>query len=166
MVTTAIQLQQTQAITDTIIVEEARSWIRTPYLLGARLKGCGCDCCTFLIEVFVAVGLVKREEIDRELTLYSGDWFRHTTEERYLRTLLKFATKIMETRCYPSTIASPGSIVLTKAFGLSKRWNHGGIVTKWPKLIHAVGPEVCETDASRDPMWMFQEIGIYRIQGT
>jgi|ERR1039458_1779655 cell wall-associated NlpC family hydrolase len=169
MVTTAIQLQQTQTITDTIIVEEALSWIKTPYEFGQLLKGVGCDCCTYLIGVFVGLGLIKQEDVDRELQalgVYSGDWFRHTTNEHYLRILMKFATNIMETRCYPSTIAQPGSIVLTKAYGLSKRWNHGGIVTKWPKLIHAVSPYVCETDASRDPMWMFQEIGIYRIQGT
>ena len=164
-----INAAQTQAITDTIIVEEALSWVDTPYEFGQCFKGVGCDCDTLLVGIFVGLSLIKQEDIDSELHtlgIISGDWFRHTTNEHYLRILMKFATNILETRCYPSTLASPGSIVLTKAFGLSKRWNHGGIVTKWPKVVHAVSPAVCVVDASRDPMWAFQEIGIYRVKGT
>ena len=31
----------------------ARSWIRTPYVMGGRIKGAGCDCATLLSEYLI-----------------------------------------------------------------------------------------------------------------
>ena len=80
------------------IVREARSWIGTPYRLGGRVKGGGCDCATFIAEVLIACGLAEREN----LGVYSQDWFFHTSNERYLRGLLSLSAETAETVAHRS----------------------------------------------------------------
>ena len=138
------------------VVREARSWISTPYVLGARVKGAGIDCASLIAEVLIAGGLADRED----LGVYSHDWFHHSENERYMLRLLRHAAKTMEAVAYRSTQILPGNIVLTRA-ARSKVFNHGGIVTAWPKIVHAVSPAVEEIDASRDEMWTFQTIAVF-----
>jgi cell wall-associated NlpC family hydrolase len=143
---------------NTAIVQEARSWIGTPYHLGARVKGAGCDCATFLAEVLIACGVAERED----LGVYSHDWFQHAESERYMLRLLRHAEKVLETVAYRSVEAQPGDVVLTKAVG-SHVFNHGGLVLeKWPNVVHAVDPCVEEIDASTHPLWAYQQIAVFR----
>lgn len=142
------------------IVREARSWIGTPYRLGARVKGAGADCATLLLEVYRACGLIT----DDELGVFAGDWWLHTTEERYLLRVLRHAHLVAETIAYRSSIACPGDIVLARA-AKSRLYNHGGIVTAWPLLVHAAHPTVAEIDASTDRLWAYQQIAIFDPTG-
>ena len=145
------------------VVKEALEWQKTPYIKGGRIKGCGCDCCTFIVEVLILAGIWDRDEIDKELLkigVYSHDWFLHCTTEKYFRSIMMFASSVTEAKCYANTPVLPGSIVLTKAVS-SKRWNHGGIAIKWPRVIHSVDPYVMIVDASRDPLWCHQELAIF-----
>jgi NlpC/P60 family putative phage cell wall peptidase len=143
------------------IVQVARSWIGTPYRLGARVKGAGCDCATLLLEVYRECGLIQ----DEQLGVFAGDWWLHTTEEKYLLRLLRHAFKVAETVAVRSTKAEPGVIVLTRAGG-SRVFNHGGIVTAWPRVIHTGREGVEEIDASRHPMWTGHVITIFDPLGA
>jgi cell wall-associated NlpC family hydrolase len=138
------------------IVQVARSWIGTPYRLGARVKGAGCDCATLLLEVYRECGLIK----DEQLGVFAGDWWLHTNEERYLLRVLRHAFKVAETVAVRTTSAKPGVIILTRAGG-SRVFNHGGIVTSWPRVIHTGPGGVEEVDASRHPMWAGHVITIF-----
>lgn len=120
------------------------------------MKGAGCDCATFLAEVLIACGLAEREE----LSVYAHDWFHHTSEERYLLELIRHAPHILDAIAYRSTEIAPGSIVLTHA-AHSKIYNHGGIVTAWPHVVHALAPAVEETDASRHRLWAYRQIAVF-----
>ena len=149
------------------VAQEALSWLGTPYLPGGRVKGAGCDCGTLLIEVLLACGLLDKDEVDKELQelgYLSCDWFHNTNSEKYFRKVIRFARKISEGRCYPTTQAPIGSIVLTKVAS-SHVWNHGGIVVKWPRIVHAVSPRVVEVDAARDWFWTGQEISVFDAFG-
>lgn len=139
-----------------MLVEEARSWLGTPYVHGARVKGAGCDCATLLAECLIAAGVCDREAIG----IYSADWWMHAGSERYMIGLLRNAGRMTEAVAYRSTDAQPGDLVLTKAAG-SKLYNHGGIVTKWPMIIHAIHPKVEEADASKHHMWAYRELAIF-----
>lgn len=145
------------------IVREARSYIGTPYHKNARIKGVGVDCATFVFCVYRTIGLVPPEEegifSDPSIVPISQDWFRHTKEEKYMRQILRHAHKVAEGISYPTLDAKPGTIVITRAVG-SKVVNHGGIVVKWPMIVHAVDPEVEETNASTNPLWAFQEVTV------
>lgn len=138
------------------VVAEARSWKGTPYHLGGRVKGAGVDCGTLIAEVLIACELVPRED----LGVYSHDWFCHTDSEKYLFRLIRHAAKTMEGVAYPSTRVEPGNIVLSKVVG-SRVYNHGGIVTNWPRVIQAVDPAVNEVDVTTDPLWCAQKIAIF-----
>jgi cell wall-associated NlpC family hydrolase len=136
------------------VVREARTWLGTPYNLGACVKGVGVDCVQFVAEVYKAVGLVPCEE---EVGIFMHDWFAHTHEELYLLRVLKYTKRIVETQAYRSVKALPGDLILTKA-AQSKVYNHAGIVLSWPTIIHAISPAVVEVNATTHPMWAFKKI--------
>lgn len=138
------------------LVAEARSWIGTPYRTGARVKGAGCDCATLIAEVLIACGLAERED----LGVYAQDWFHHSETERYMLRVLRHAAKTLDTLAFRSAAIEPGNIVLTRAVR-SKVYNHGAIVTAWPRVVHAMAPMVAETDATRHPLWATQPIAVF-----
>jgi NlpC/P60 family putative phage cell wall peptidase len=143
------------------VVTEARTWIGTPYLRRAHLKGIGCDCFTFLFEVYRACGIVSQPEVlEAERTILSDDWFQHTTEERYVKWALRHASKLVEEVSYKTLKAGPGDMVLIRA-ARSKVYNHGGIVTAWPHVIHCLTPAVVEINASTDPLWAYQVVAVF-----
>ena len=137
-------------------VQIARSWLLTPYVLGGRVKGAGCDCATLLAEYAIECGFAERES----LGLYSHDWFCNTTEDRYKYGLLRHARSTVEGICCGTPNAQPGCLALFKV-ARSKLYNHGGIITAWPKMIHAVDPHVIESDATKHYMTSFSEMMLF-----
>jgi cell wall-associated NlpC family hydrolase len=137
-------------------VKVARSWIGTPYVLGGRVKGAGCDCASLLAEFLIECGFAERED----LGVYSHDWFCHTSNERYMFRLIRHARKTIEGRCRGTVEAHPGDLVLFKLPG-SKLYNHGGIITRWPHMIHATGPVVKEQNCVTHWMTGFTEFAVF-----
>jgi cell wall-associated NlpC family hydrolase len=138
------------------VVLEALSWVGTPYMLGAALKGVGVDCAQFVASVYKAVGFMP---MDEAVGIFSHDWFIHTKEDKYLLRLLKYTKKIAETKVYRTTNVEPGNVILSKA-AHSYVYNHAGIITKWPMIVHAVLPIVEEVNATQNQMWSYQHIVI------
>jgi cell wall-associated NlpC family hydrolase len=138
-------------------VEIARSWVGTPYRLGGRVKGAGCDCASLIAEYLTDIGAATQQD----LGVYSSDWFCNTTEDRYMLSLIRHVKKTMETiaRGTP-TAALPGNIVLFKVAG-STLYNHGGIVTTWPRMIHAMKPVVAECNAVKYAATCFTAMAIF-----
>ena len=138
------------------IVAEARSWIRTPYAMGQMQKGMGCDCGTLIIAVLNACGISCDERIEP----LGADWFHHRKDEMYQRKAFKYARKTTEAIAYPTLAILPGNIVLTRC-GESRIYNHGGIVTVWPKLVHCARYGVQEDDATQHDFWSFKKIAVF-----
>ena len=139
------------------IVREAREWIGTPYLKKGRIKHGGADCFTFPAEVMIACGLFTRDE----LPPYQNDWFLHTTEDEYLKLLLRHATEILTVRCWPTLKVEPGNIAVARVVG-SKVFNHSAIVLAWPRCIHSLmDGGVQEFSIDRHPMWAGHEVKIF-----
>jgi cell wall-associated NlpC family hydrolase len=139
------------------VVFEALRWIGTPYDKGAKpVLQVGCNCATLIYAIYRACGLIPDEAIG----VFSPDWFANTTEEKYMFRILRHAAKVGEAIAYPTLAAEPGNIVLTRSWK-SKVYNHGGIVTKWPMLIHAIDPKVEEVDATSDKLWQFRTVKIF-----
>lgn len=132
------------------IVEEARSWLRTPWHHEARVKGAGVDCAQFLIGVYSGAGLVG----EFQTAHYPPDWHLHQDEARFLGYLLEFAVNVDE--------PLPGDIAMWK-FGRHEA--HGSIVIDWPLIIHAYKNErmVCLTDVSTSPL-ASRLAGFYRLK--
>lgn len=142
----------------------ARRWKDTPYALGARVKGAGCDCATLLAEYLIEIGAATREDLE-DLGFYSHDWFCHDSAERYLLRLMRHARLVAETICRGTPDAAPGNIVLFRTVG-SKRFNHGAIVTKWPFGMHTVHPKTIESNLTSHPLTGHHEMAIFDPFGS
>ena len=114
------------------IVAEAESWIGTPYVSNGMIKGRrgGTDCAMLLLGVYGNVGLVPKEFDPRP---YPPEWHIHQNAEKYLETVLRFAHEVASP---PAREPKPGDVVL---FKIGRLFAHGGIITDWPKVIHAMG---------------------------
>ena len=142
-------------------VEVARSFIGTKYVLGGRLKDAGVDCATLLACYATEIQLAD----PGELGVYSTDWFCHASEERYMFQILRHARKTIEGKCRGTVDAKPGSLILFKVVR-SRLFNHGGIITQWPYMVHAVKPCVEEADATKHQMTGFTEMAIFDPWGN
>lgn len=125
------------------VVAEARSWLRTPYHHHGTVKGVGVDCAMLPQAVYVACGLMQPADFGS----YSPQWHIHHDEERYLAIVLSVAHEI------PGN-PQPGDFVLWK---FARCLAHGGIVTAWPRVIHAhARTGVIEDDVTRsDELFTF-----------
>lgn len=140
------------------LIATAREYLGTKYHVGGMVKGVGVDCASFLLCVLRDCGLIE----DEELGVFSGDWWCHTSEEKYMLRVLRHAYKILEGVSWSTLQVSPGNIALAKAVG-SKVYNHGGIVINWPTVIHAGSYRVEEIDASIHQLWAGHQIAIFDV---
>lgn len=118
----------TEELERRLVVEEARSWIGTPYHASADVKGHGVDCGMILVRIFVDTGLV--EPFDPRP--YPAQWAFHQKAERYLSIVERLAHEI------PGP-PLPGDLVL---FKVGHCWAHGGVVINWPEIVHANPPGI------------------------
>jgi cell wall-associated NlpC family hydrolase len=146
-------------------VAAARRWIGTPYILKGRVRGAGCDCATLLAEYLIEIGAATSADLE-DLGFYSDDWFCNTRNERYLRSVIRFGRKVAETVCRPGVGALPGDLVLFRVVG-SRVFNHGAIITSWPRGIHAqCDGGVREVDLTGHPLTAFQQMDIFNPFAT
>jgi cell wall-associated NlpC family hydrolase len=108
------------------IVEEARTWLHTPYHHHARIKGAGVDCVWLLIEVYRQFGLVAD---DFDPGNYSNEWYMHRDEEIYLGGVQRFA-KPLPIEAEPQA----GDVALYK---VGRCVSHGAILIDRDYVIHA-----------------------------
>ena len=137
----------------------ARTWLETPYILGGRLKGAGCDCGSLLAEYLIEIERATQAEL-QDLGFYTQDWFCHTKSEWYLRQLLQYGLLVAETKCRPAEKAQPGDLVLFRAVK-SKLYNHGAIVTAWPWGIHAYDGKVRESNLATHRLTGWRDMAIF-----
>jgi cell wall-associated NlpC family hydrolase len=140
-------------------VKAARSWIGTPRVLRGRVKGAGVDCGTLIAEYLIEIGAATRQELE-DLGFYTDDWFCHATNERYLLHLIRYAHKVLEGRCRGTVEVEPGSLILFRVVG-SKYFNHGGILTHWPFMVHAEYPVVKERNCVTHHLTGFTEFAVF-----
>jgi len=105
------------------IVQEAMSWIHTPYHHAADVKGVGVDCAMILIRIYSKLGHIPMDVDPRP---YPQHWYLHHDEERYLGWIWKYAEKV--------DVPLPGDIALYR-FG--RTISHGGIIMDDKTLLHA-----------------------------
>lgn len=154
-----------ETITRQQVVDEAVSWIGTPYIKNGRVKGVGADCATLLFCVYMNCGLVPREDegifSDPEIVPIGQDWWCNLNEDKYLLRMMRYAHKVAQAVGYPSLEVKPGNLVLTKCRN-SRHFNHGAIALKWPKIIHADAENGIElASAFTHCLWSYQEVAIF-----
>ena len=124
------------------VVAEARSWLHTPYVSNGLVKGRrgGTDCAMLLVGVYQNVGLIPKDFDPRP---YPANWHLHQNEERYMNTVTQFCHSLAEGRA-----PQAADLVL---FHIGRTFAHGGIITAWPRIVHARAPgAVLEDDVLRN----------------
>lgn len=106
------------------IVEEARTWMNTPYAHRGRVKGVGVDCGGLIYNLYAPyLPLPPFPEG------YAQDWSMHREgNELYLDFIMPF---VVET-------AQPGIADLA-LFHFGRNFSHGAVVVPGGKFIHAFG---------------------------
>lgn len=107
-----------EALERQAVVDEALSWLATPYHHHGRIKGKdgGVDCLMLLAEIFERSGLVGRVDPGN----YARDWHLHRNEEAYMLGLMRFATQRPA-----DELPIAGDIAL---FRFGRTYSHGAIV--------------------------------------
>ena len=104
------------------VITEAKTFLGTPFVMNANLKGIGIDCGRLLIKVYENCGF----KVPLLVPMFTSDWHLHTREERYLELVAPFTEQVFE--------PFPGDIVL---FRVARPYAHGGIIVEWPIIIDA-----------------------------
>lgn len=108
------------------VVAVAHTYLRTPYVDCARVKGHGADCATLFAMIYEEAGMIDHVDIPH----YSPQWYLHRSEELFLEILRRYMAEIEE------AAAVAGDSVIYK-FG--RCFSHGGVLIEpgWPAIIHA-----------------------------
>ena len=106
------------------VIDEAESWLGTPYHHRGFVKGTGCDCGTFLHAVF-------KDIIDLApfRKSYAMDWATHTDEEMYLDGIEPYVTE-------KTGRPEKGDIIIWK---YGKVFSHGTLYIGRGRFIHSWG---------------------------
>lgn len=121
------------------VLEEALSWVGTPYYHQGDVKGAGVDCCMLLVKTWIEVGIVK----PFDPRPYPSQWNLHKEEERYLNWLRLCAEEVEAPQV--------GDIVLWK-FG--KCYAHSAIYVGPNEVVHALSEHRVCTRTSMDEAFL------------
>lgn len=141
------------------VVEEALSWVGTPYQSCAAVKGVGVDCGQLLIRCAEDSGYIPKGTI--HTGAYSNEWHLHRSEEKYLSFIEKYCDKVEGT-------PKSGDFIVYK-FG--RCVSHGAIVLEWPRVIHAyvrLGVIISDNFESilLNKKGKSRMVGCYRLKGV
>jgi cell wall-associated NlpC family hydrolase len=119
------------------VIDEAMTWLRTPYMSHQRVKGAGTDCAMFPLAVYASLGLIDTPD---PLPKYSPYWHLHRSEEMYLQWVQQLGG-IEIVQPMPADFA---------VFKVGRAFAHGAIVLDWPNCIHSqLGMGVVMDDLSQ-----------------
>ena len=135
------------------LVQEARTWVGTPYHHQARVKGVGVDCANLIAGIAEACGY---EPVI--LQPYSTQWHLHNSEEKLLNILESYG-------CTATTLEEQfgnyeGSIITFKFGHVS---SHVGIFTSPNTFVHADVRIGKVTEVSLNGQWANHFSGIYKL---
>lgn len=133
------------------IIEEARSWIGTPFYPHVAIKGVGADCVTFALRVFQSAGAIPESQALPEYSLDGGSHLQESAVTNWLAA----------TGYFHKVQTAPGiGDVIT--FKVGRVDHHVGIVVAKTKFVHCIRRYgVVESDL-RDETWSSRLKSIWR----
>lgn len=139
------------------VAEAAKTWLGTPHINGARVKGKGVDCGMLLIGSLEDAGVMERNSM--EIAPYSNEWHLHHSEEWFLSYVKSKCRKVRKPR--------PGDFLL---YQYGRCISHGAVYVGDGKVVHAVvrqGVIMSDTNEVQfvDAKGNSRLRGIYRYNG-
>lgn len=111
----------------TAIVEEAKTWLGTPFHHAADVKGAGVDCGMILVRVFCDLGIAPWFDPRP----YAAQWFMHQGEERYMNWIKKYCDQIEESEAQPADL---------QLYRFGRCAAHAAIIINKDLMLHAYLP--------------------------
>lgn len=142
------------------IAAAVRSWLGTPHVNQARVKGIGVDCGMLLIGALEDAGLIDKGAI--KIAPYSNEWHLHHSEEWFLSYVKKYCIPVTETDM------AIGDFLM---YQFGRCVSHGGIYIGDNQIIHAVIDQGVILSDLNDVMFLDAHgrsrlRGIYRFKGV
>ena len=109
------------------IVNEALTWLETPYHHKAMVKFAGVDCAMLVAGIAYELGIISRDLV---LPDYSVQWHLHNNEEKLLDVLNSVGCKQRKDK----NKAEPGDIL---TFQYGRVSSHLGVLINNNQIIHA-----------------------------
>ena len=139
------------------VAEAAKTWLGTPHVNGARVKGKGVDCGMLLIGSLEDAGVMERNSM--EIAPYSNEWHLHHSEEWFLSYVKSKCRKVRKPR--------PGDFLL---YQYGRCVSHGAVYIGDGRVVHAVvrqGVIMSDTNEVQfvDAKGQSRLRGIYRYNG-
>lgn len=107
------------------VVQEAMTWLDTPFHDQARVKGVGVDCAQMVAGIGEELGFIPKGTVIQN---YSPEWHLHNREEKLLEQVESYG-------CIEKTGAlEPGDLL---CFQFGRATSHLGIYIGDQKFIHA-----------------------------
>ena len=123
------------------VVEAAKTWLGTKFLMNAAVRGAGVDCARLCLMSYLAAGLDMPAV--RTFPQLSPDWNLHANEERLLGLLEAHLEYVEQPK--------PGDMAVFRIGG--RVFAHTAIVVAWPQVIHVLMRRTCEyADATKAPL--------------
>jgi cell wall-associated NlpC family hydrolase len=113
-------------------IAEAMTWIGTPFLNCADVKGPngGVDCAMLLVRAAAVAGRIDPAFDPRP---YSPDWMKHRSEERFLDILTQLGAVEVES-------PKVGDILV---YQVARTFAHGAILINERQVVHAYAAARC-----------------------
>ncbi len=108
------------------LIDEALSWVDTPYQTHQSCKGAGADCGGFCYGVWRNVGLLPPDALPQRM---SAQWYLHRTDEVIVKELLSHGAVEI-----PLAEAKPGD-VLTFQYGRAQ--SHMAFLLPRGRIVHS-----------------------------
>jgi hypothetical protein len=127
------------------IVNEAVSWLRTPFVKEASVKGVGIDCVQLGRAVGINTGVLPPSFPD--FLPYPTGWLLERHDTRYHDALAAHLDLIwlLGTDPNPPPTPLPADLLL---YRVGRAPAHSAIVEAWPTVIHACDDSECVVRAS------------------
>jgi hypothetical protein len=111
------------------VLEEAVTWLGTPFHHGAGVKGAGADCAAIALSYVAVLGdkIFPNLEFEKEFPLVQ--WHLHEQDEFYIKRLYEHGFIDIQ-----EEDKLPADVVLTR---VGRVFAHGAILFEWPIVIQA-----------------------------
>ena len=136
------------------IVEAARTWLGTPHINDARVRGIGVDCGMLLLGATEDAGLIRKDSV--EVAPYSNEWHLHHSEEWFLKYIKTYCCQVD-----PEEI-QPGDFLL---YQYGRCVSHAGIYMGDNTVCHAVVQQGVVLSDINDVMF-YDAKGRSRLRGV
>lgn len=134
------------------LIDEARSWIGTPYRHGHATKGAGCDCLGLVRGVMAIV----RDEPIMPVPAHSPSWTLDQAGEMLVDGLSRYLIKVEDPHC--------GDVLVFRMIS-GHAAKHCGILATPDTFLHVYEGTKVVVESTLVPWWRRRIVAAYRIEG-